>query len=54
MAGTTGGSSQLMTLPEITPISVQNAENFQNGIREVIERLQSAVEEWITMATLLK
>jgi hypothetical protein len=30
-----------MPMPIITPISVQNAENFQDGIRQVIEGLQS-------------
>lgn len=31
-------------MPVITPITVQNAENFQKGIREVIERLQSSLK----------
>jgi hypothetical protein len=31
-------------MPDITPIGVQNAENFQKGIREVIERLQSSLK----------
>jgi hypothetical protein len=33
-----------LKMPDITPISVQHAESFQKGIREIIERLQSGLK----------
>jgi len=31
-------------MPVMTPLSVQHAESFQKGIREIIERLQSGLK----------
>jgi uncharacterized protein (TIGR02118 family) len=33
-----------LPMPKITPVTVQNAEHFQQGIREVIERLQGSLK----------
>lgn len=37
-------ASWLEPMPKITPVTVQNAEDFQEGIQEVIERLQSSLK----------